>query len=201
MKLALFGYGGHAREVACQIDQEITFFVDNKYANGIVKPISEFNPEEYVMMVAVADSKDRAKIVRKLPKETKYFTFIHPSDLILDDNIQLGFGSFIGANSVLTTNINLGNHTLLNRGNHVGHDVKAGNFFSMMPNAVVGGNVTIGNNVYLGSCSNIREKIKITSNIVVGMNAAVVKNITKKGVYVGVPAKKIKNIINLNFKS
>ena len=43
MKLALFGYGGHAREVACQIDQEITFFVDNKYANEIAKPISEFN--------------------------------------------------------------------------------------------------------------------------------------------------------------
>jgi hypothetical protein len=33
MKLALFGYGGHAREVACQIDQEVTFFVDDQYAN------------------------------------------------------------------------------------------------------------------------------------------------------------------------
>ena len=31
MKLALFGYGGHAREVACQIDKEVTFFVDDKY--------------------------------------------------------------------------------------------------------------------------------------------------------------------------
>jgi hypothetical protein len=31
MKLALFGYGGHAREVACQIAQEITCFVDDEY--------------------------------------------------------------------------------------------------------------------------------------------------------------------------
>ena len=28
MKLALFGYGGHAREVASQINEPIEFFVD-----------------------------------------------------------------------------------------------------------------------------------------------------------------------------
>lgn len=192
MKLALFGYGGHAREVACQIDQEVTFFVDDGYANNIAKPISEFNPEEYLMMVAVADSHDRKAIVDRLPKETKYFTYIHPSVHIMDDNIEVGEGSFIGANSILTTNIQLGKHALLNRGNHIGHDCFIGDYFSAMPNAVVGGNVWVDDKVYIGSCSNIREKIKIIANTTIGMNAAVVKNITESGVYVGVPAKKIK---------
>ena len=192
MKLALFGYGGHAKEVACQIGKEVTFFVDDKYSNNISKPLSTFNPKEYMMIVAVADSKDRAEVINKLPKETKYFTFIHPSVHIMDDSIEIGHGSFIGANSILTTNIKLGNHALLNRGNHIGHDSIAGDFFSMMPCAVIGGNVTLGDNVYLGSCSNIREKIYINSNVIVGMNAAVVKDINKSGTYVGVPAKKIK---------
>lgn len=192
MKLALFGYGGHAREVACQIDQEVTFFVDDEYANDIAQPISEFNPEEYVMMVAVADSHNRKAIVDKLPKETKYFTFIHPTVQIMDDNIEVEEGSFIGVGSILTTNIKLGKHTLLNRGNHIGHDCVIGDYFSAMPNAIVGGNVTISNKVYLGSCANIREKINIIDNTTIGMNAAVVKNITESGVYVGVPAKKIK---------
>ena len=192
MKLALFGYGGHAREVACQIDQEVTFFVDEEYANEIAKPISEFNPEEYVMMVAVADSKDRAAVVSKLPKETKYFTFIHPSVQIMDDNIEVGEGSFIGAGSILTTNIKLGKHALLNRGNHIGHDCIIGDYFSAMPCAIVGGNVNIGKKVYMGSCSNIREKTYIASNVTIGMNAAVVKAISHGGIYVGVPAKKIK---------
>ena len=192
MKLALFGYGGHAREVACQIDQEVTFFVDDEYANNIAKPISEFNPEEYVMMVAVADSHDRKAIVDKLPKETQYFTYIHPSVHIMDDNIEVGEGSFIGAGSILTTNIKLGKHALLNRGNHIGHDCFIGDYFSAMPNAVVGGNVWVDDKVYIGSCSNIREKTKIIANTTIGMNAAVVKNITESGVYIGVPAKKIK---------
>tara|TARA_R110000751_G_scaffold62151_1_gene128444 strand:- start:126 stop:704 length:579 start_codon:yes stop_codon:yes gene_type:complete len=192
MKLALFGYGGHAKEVACQIGKEVTFFVDDKYSNNIAKPLSTFNPKEYMMIVAVADSKDRAEVINKLPKETKYFTFIHPSVHIMDDSIEIGHGSFIGANSILTTNIKLGNHALLNRGNHIGHDSIAGDFFSMMPCAVIGGNVTLGDNVYLGSCSNVREKINVNSNVIIGMNAAVVKDINKSGTYVGVPAKKIK---------
>ena len=194
MKLALFGYGGHAREVACQIDQEVTFFVDDQYVPTVpnVKDISSFNPEEYLIMVAVADSKDRADIVSRLPKETKYFTFIHPTVQIMDNNIEVGEGSFIGANSILTTNIKLGKHALLNRGNHIGHDCFIGDYFSAMPNSLVGGNVWIDDKVYLGSCSNIREKIKIVANTTIGMNAAVVKNITESGVYVGVPVKKIK---------
>ena len=191
MKLALFGYGGHAREVACQIDQEVTFFVDDKYSNDIAKPISEFNPEEYVMMVAVADSHDRKAIVDKLPKETKYFTYIHPSVHIMDDNIEVGEGSFIGANSILTTNIKLGKHALLNRGNHIGHDCVIGDYFSAMPNAVVGGNVIINDKVYMGSCSNIKEKTNIVVNTTIGMNAAVIKNITESGTYIGTPAKKL----------
>jgi len=192
MKLALYGYGGHAREVACQINKEVTFFVDDIYANDIAKPISEFNPKKYKMLVAVGDSRDRESIVAKLPKETKYFTFIHPTAQLMNDNIEIGEGGFIGAGSILTTNIKLGKHALLNRGNHIGHDTVIGDYFSMMPNAVVGGNVTVEDYVYLGSCSNIREKINISPDVIIGMNAAVIKNITEGGTYVGVPAKKIK---------
>jgi sugar O-acyltransferase (sialic acid O-acetyltransferase NeuD family) len=192
MKLALFGYGGHAREIACQIEDEVTFFVDDKYANNVAKPISEFNPQEYAMMVAVADSKDRFDIVQRLPKETKYFTFIHPTAQIFDDNIEVGEGSFIGANTILTTNIKIGKHAILNRGNQIGHDCKIGDYFSAMPGAIVSGNVIIFDLVYMGTNSAIKEKISIHSLSTIGMNSCVIKHIEEPGVFVGVPAKKIK---------
>jgi sugar O-acyltransferase (sialic acid O-acetyltransferase NeuD family) len=189
MKLALFGYGGHAREVAAQMNKEITFFVDDKYANEISKPISSFDPEIYQMMVAVADSKEREKIIKKLPQNTSYFTFIHPTVLLMSEDIEIGVGSFIGAYSILTTNITIGNHAILNRGNQIGHDSRIGDFFSAMPGAIVSGNVVIGTNVYMGNNSSIREKITVGSNAIIGANAAVVKNIITGGTYVGVPAK------------
>ena len=191
MKLALFGYGGHAKEVAAQIGQDVTFFVDDEYVNEVTKPISEFDPSEYVMMVAVSDCIDRSVIVNKLPKETEYFTFIHPTALILDDEIIIGEGSFIGANSILTTNIQIGNHAILNRGNHIGHDCIIGNYFSAMPGSIVSGNVHIGNGVYLGTNSSVIEKKYILHDIVIGANSVVIRNITESGTYVGVPAKKI----------
>jgi sugar O-acyltransferase (sialic acid O-acetyltransferase NeuD family) len=192
MKLALYGYGGHAREVALQIGQDVTFFVDDNYVNEHTQPISLFNPDEYLMMVAVGDSKARYDMVQKLPKETKFFTFIHPTALILDNNIEIGEGSFIGANSILTTNIKIGKHALLNRGNHIGHDTIIGDYFSAMPGSIVSGNVTIYDLVYLGSNSSIKEKISIHSLTTIGLNSGVVKNINEPGVYGGTPVKQIK---------
>ena len=192
MKLALFGYGGHAREVACQIDQKVVFFVDNEYASDVARPISEFNPQEYAMMVAVADPKDRFDIVQRLPKETQYFTFVHPTVQILDSNIKVGVGSFIGVNSVLTTNIEIGRHSILNRGNQIGHDCKIGSYFSAMPGAIVSGNVTIFDMVYMGTNSAIKEKLSIHSLSTIGMNSCVVKHIEEPGIYVGTPAQKLK---------
>lgn len=191
MKKALIGYGGHAREVMAQMGVKLTCFVDDKYVDNDTLPLSQFDPTKYIAMVAVADSKDRYNIIQRLPKETQFFTFIHPTALLMED-VEIGEGSFIGAYSILTTNIKIGKYAILNRGNHIGHDCIIGDYFSAMPNAVVGGNVIIGNKVYLGSCSNIREKITICDDVIIGMNAGVVKNITESGTYIGTPAKKIK---------
>ena len=191
MKRALVGYGGHAREVMSQMGVKLTCFVDDEYVIEGTQPLSKFNPKEYELMVAVADSKDRFDIVQRLPKETKYFTWVHPTALIMSDDVEIGEGSFIGAYSILTTNIKIGKHAILNRGNHIGHDCKIGSYFSAMPGAIVSGNVTIYDLVYMGNNSSIREKLSVHSLTTIGMNGAVVKPIEEVGVYVGVPVKKV----------
>jgi sugar O-acyltransferase (sialic acid O-acetyltransferase NeuD family) len=190
MKKALIGYGGHAREVMAQMGTQIPCFVDDQYLAEGTLPLSSFDPTKYEVLVAVGSSKDRYDIIQKLPKETKYFTFIHPTALIAGD-VEIGEGSFIGAYSILTTNIKIGKHTLLNRGNQIGHDTIIGDYFSAMPGAIVSGNVTIYDLVYMGTNSSIKEKTSIHSLSTIGSNAAVVKHISEPGTYVGVPAKKI----------
>lgn len=192
MKLAIYGYGGHAKEVAATMNEnDITFFVDDKYCCNNTNPISTFDSKKYKIIIAVGDSISRKFIVNKLPKDTVYFTYIHPSALILDSNIKIGIGSYIGPNCILTTNIILGDHVILNRGVHVGHDCNIGNYFSAMPMSVIGGNVNICDCVYLGASSSIKEKININATSIIGMSAAVVKDINTSGTYIGVPAKKI----------
>ena len=187
----LIGNGGHAREVMAQMGTKLECFVDEQYLDNETSSMSKFDPNIHIAMIVVSNSKDRYDIVQRLPKETKFFSFIHPTALIMD-NVEIGDGSFIGAYSILTTNIKIGKHTILNRSNHIGHDCIIGDYFSAMPGAIVSGNVIISDIVYMGNNSSIREKLSIHSSSIIGMNSAVIKSINESGVYVGVPVKKIK---------
>jgi sugar O-acyltransferase (sialic acid O-acetyltransferase NeuD family) len=187
---SLIGYGGHAKEVMAQMGEKLVCFVDDEFVDENTKPLSEFDPDKYEVIIAIGESKVRFDFVNKLPKNTKYFTWVHQTAIIGDD-VEIGEGSFVGAYSILTTNIKIGKHALLNRGNQIGHDCEIGNYFSMMPGSIVSGNVKIYDCVYMGNNSSIREKINVHSLSTIGMGAAVVSDINEPGTYVGVPAKKI----------
>lgn len=191
MKYALIGCGGHAKEVIAQMKIDLISFVEDDYLTVQTKSLKEFNPNEYKVLITIADPKTRNEILKKLPKNTKFFTFIHPTALIMSDDIEIGEGSFIGAYSILTANIKLGKHSLLNRSCHIGHDTFCGDFLSMMPGSIISGNCKLGNRVYLGTNSSIREKITICDDVTIGLNTGIVKDINEKGVYVGSPAKKL----------
>jgi sugar O-acyltransferase (sialic acid O-acetyltransferase NeuD family) len=191
MEKVLIGNGGHAREVMSQMGVNLTRFVDDEYVDSDTLPLSQFDPTKHIAMVAIANSKDRFDVVQRLPKKTNFFTFVHPTALLLGD-IEIGEGSFIGAYSILTTNIKIGKHSLLNRGNQIGHDCNIGDYFSAMPGSIVSGNVTIHDLVYMGNNSSIREKLSISSLSTIGMNSAVVKSIDQPGIYVGCPSKLLK---------
>jgi sugar O-acyltransferase (sialic acid O-acetyltransferase NeuD family) len=191
MKKAIFGCGGHAREVISYLDEEVTVFVDDQYANENALPISRFNPKKYEIMIAVSNPISRKKIVESLPEGTQFFSYIHPT-CIISGNVDLGEGSFIGPHCILTTNIKVGNHALLNRWVHIGHDCLIGDFFSCMPGVIISGNNTIGSKVYMGAMSVTKEKISITDNVTVGLNAGVVSDIDFSGTYAGTPTKLLK---------
>ena len=191
MKKALIGYGGHAKEVMAQMGEKLPCFVDDEFITKDTFAISSLDPNKYEVMVAIGSPLNRHNIVKKLPKETKYFTFIHPTSLIMGD-VEIGEGSFIGAYSILTTNIKIGKHTILNRGNHIGHDTIIGDYFSAMPGTIISGNCKIDDFVYIGTNASIKEKINIHSFTTIGLNSGVIEDIDQPGIYAGMPAKKIK---------
>ena len=199
MKKGIIGAGGFGREVYWSLSLiervNTKFFVVDKYwddTNDLILPISKFNPNEYKIVIAIGDPKDRFDMVERLPKETKYFTHIHPSVQILGDDVEIGDGSIICAGTIITTNVKIGKHTHLNLQTTIGHDCEIGNYFTTAPGAKISGNCKIYDCVYVGTNTSIKEKISIHSFTTIGSNAAVVKNIEEPGTYVGVPSKKIK---------
>jgi sugar O-acyltransferase (sialic acid O-acetyltransferase NeuD family) len=193
MKKALIGAGGFADEIKAHMQEfDIVCFVDDAYYtpnNKNIKSISEFDVNEYEVLIAIGDPDLRSDMVNRLPKETQYFTFIHPTAQILGNDVEIGEGSVICAGVIITTNCKIGKHTHLNLLTTIGHDNRIGDFFTTAPGAKISGNCLIGDRVYFGTNSSVKQKIKICDNVTIGLNAGVVKHIETAGVYVGVPAK------------
>ena len=199
MKKGIIGAGGFGREVYWSLSStervNTKFFVDDKYwdgKNNLILPISKFNPDEYEVVIAIGEPKDRFDIVQRLPKETKYFTHIHSTVQILGEDVEIGEGSIVCAGSIITTNVKIGKHAHLNLHTTIGHDCEVGDYFTTAPGAKVSGNCKILDCVYIGTNASVKEKLSIHDSVTIGSNAAVVKDIEEPGTYVGVPVKKIK---------
>ncbi len=199
MKKGIIGAGGFGREVYWSLNpverNNTVFFVNDEYwdnSDPNILPISLFKTNKYEIIVAIGDSFARRNIIESLPKNTKFFTHIHPSAQILGDDIEIGEGSIICAGSILTTNIKIGKHSHLNLQTTVGHDTTIGDFFTTAPGAKISGNCIIGDRVYVGTNASIREKIKVCDDVTIGLNSGVVRNIYEQGVYGGIPCKKLK---------
>lgn len=192
MKIAIIGAGGFARELASYIDGETLFFVDDRPRDPEknIYHISEIKIEEFEVLVAIGDSKTRSEIVARLPDGIKFHTFIHKSAYVGSD-VKLGEGSIVCPGAVLTTNITTGKHAQIHASSVVGHDTSLGDFVTVSPGACVSGANMISSRVYLGTNSTTKQGVSICSDVVVGLNAGVVKDILKAGVYVATPARKI----------
>jgi acetyltransferase-like isoleucine patch superfamily enzyme len=75
----------------------------------------------------------------------------------------------------------------------VGHDSIIGNQNVFNPSTNISGNNKIGDGNLFGVGSISLENMEIGDNNVIGASALLTKNINNDGVYVGIPAKMIKN--------
>ena len=199
MKKGIIGAGGFGREVYWSLNpierNNTVFFVDDEYwddSDDKILPLSLFETNKYEVVVAIADSYHRQRIVESLPKGTKYFTHIHPSAQIHGDDVEIGEGSIICAGTIITTIVKIGKHAHLNLITTIGHDCVIGNYFTTAPGVQISGNETIGNRVYFGTRSCMKQKLTICDDVIIGMNAGITKSIAESGTYIGTPATKIK---------
>jgi sugar O-acyltransferase (sialic acid O-acetyltransferase NeuD family) len=197
MKRAVFGAGGSCHEVrSITGDFSMPAFVDEKYwkpNHDNIFSISQFDPAKFSLLIAVGNSKDKYDIHMRLPVETVFWSFVHPSAQIQDNRFtKIGVGSFISSNCIIVCNSKIGVHSFLNLATTIGHDTDLGDYFTSAPGVNISGDCRIGKRVYFGTNSCCKQKITICDDVTIGMGAAVIKDITESGTYVGCPAKRIK---------
>lgn len=198
-EVVIIGAGGHAKIVADIViksgDKLLGFLDDGKKGSvigeysviGKICDAEKFYGAEFI--IAIGSNEVRRKIAENYC--LKWHTAVHPNACIGTD-VKIGVGSCVMANAVVNSAAVIGNHSIINTGAIVEHDCRLDDFVHVSPNATLCGTVTVGGLSHIGASATVKNNLNICANVTVGVGAAVVKNITEHGVYVGVPAKKIK---------
>ncbi|MFM9970430.1 MAG: acetyltransferase [Burkholderiales bacterium] len=207
-KIAIFGAGGFAREVAWLLSSDVShqaydlvgYIEDDAQPGRMVNGMPVLSWQTFpacaadtLLAVAVGNPQSRGKIVARCAAAGFSFaTLVHPS-VALSEFVELGAGAILCSGSVLTVNIKLERHVHINLNCTIGHDVHIGEFTTLSPGVHVSGHVHIGKYVFIGTGAVIvdgtaQKPLVIADGTVIGAGACVTRNTEPDSLYVGVPA-------------
>ena len=209
--LIIFGASGFGREVAWLVERinrakptwNLLGFMDddnsihNMEINGYKvlgkkEDCVKYSDAYYVC--AIGASRTRKKIISKLKEinpNIKFATLIDPSAEI-SDFVRIGEGTIICGHTIVTVNISIGNHVIINLDCTVGHDAILQDYVTLYPSVNVSGNTVIGQAAELGTGMQIIQGKTIGEYTVVGAGAIVIKDLPARCTAVGSPASPIK---------
>lgn len=183
--IAVIGSGGLGREVLGIIQSinrkenswNFIGFYDDNLSNdlingfpilGKIEELNQINEELYVV-IAIGNPKIKKLIKNKIVNsQIKFPTLIHPSvEIYSEENVVLGKGVVIGANSVLTVNIEISDFVYINTAAVIAHDTKIGKYSMIMPTVSISAGGEIGEKVYIGNGTKIDYAIQIDDNAVI----------------------------------
>ncbi|GHU42879.1 transferase [Clostridia bacterium] len=207
--LIIFGGGGFGREVlwlAETINQKTPCWNILGFVDDYAKPGEQINgypvlgdtkwllyySEEVFVSCAIGNAKDRRTVVSKLAQNPniKYPILIAP-DVICSSYVQIGEGTILCSGVIVTVNIVIGKHCILNLNARVGHDAVLADYVSVYPGVNISGKVLLGQCSEIGTGSSIIQGVSIGENAILGAGAVVVRDIPNDCTAVGVPAKVI----------
>jgi len=201
--------GGFAREVIwlardCADEWQIVGILDDTEAlQGceicgvpVLGPVTDwFKYASSWFVVALGLPRSREEVVSKMEGlgNVQFATLIHPS-VCKSQYVEVGEGSIVAAGAILTTQISLGKHVIINLGCTIGHDSVLGDFCTLAPQVAISGNVTLGRRVEIGTAAMLRPGITVGANSFVGMGSAVTKDLPKHVYATGNPAQVAKEL-------
>lgn len=199
--IALIGGGGHAHSLMEMMpaNMVVVGYADSHPVEDMPVPYlgtdEQFlhsDPGMDVQIALVWGSGANMKLRRKLIdlySSNPSPTLVAPSAM-LTPNAKVGKGCAIMHRAVIN-GAEIGNYCVVNTGAIVEHGAHLADNVFIGPGAVICGGVSIGADTIVGAGATVRNGVTIVPGTVIGMGAAVVADITKPGVYVGVPAKRM----------
>lgn len=133
----------------------------------------------------------RKKCFETFHGEIPFATLVH-SSCYVDASATVAAGAFLLPGCILDSGVAVAENALLNTGCKVAHDTVIGRHSFLGPGVVLAGFVTIGEGCFIGVGTIVIDNIAVAPRIKTGGGAVVTRDLAEAGLYVGIPAKKIR---------
>lgn len=206
--LVIIGAGGFGTEVAWLIERinhdtpkwNVLGFVDDNESiqgseiNGykVLGNVDWLKQQSLHVVNAIANPLIKKKVIEKLEGSNNLYPVLIDPSVIYSKSVDFGEGTIICAGAIITVNIKIGKHVIVNLDCTIGHDTSIGNYATILPSVNVSGEINIEEAVSVGTGSAIIQGVSIGENSIVGAGAVVVKDLPSNCTAVGSPAKPIK---------
>ena len=210
-KLIVIGGGGFAKEVVWLAQdcgyQVVGILDDNTDMHGqeamgieVLGSVDTWTAyQDCQFILAIGSPRIRHLVYQKMLNASqgaatpKFATLVHPN-VIKSDSVSIGEGSIICAGCVLTVEIAIGRHTILNLSDTIGHESFLGDFVTLAPMVAISGNVTLSDYSEVGTGAAIRQGLTIAKGGMLGMGGVQTKDIPENAIFAGNPAKPLKTL-------
>jgi sugar O-acyltransferase (sialic acid O-acetyltransferase NeuD family) len=209
-KIAIYGFGGFGREIACLLNQinevDPTWDIIGFFDDGIPKGTSNRYGQVLGGLVELNNWQTELNIVLAMaaPKHLKAVSAGITSPLISFPNIiapnvnifdksafVIGKGNLLFLGCRLSCDVRIGDFNIFNGAVSLGHDVKLGSFNVLGPSTRISGDCQVGDENFFGVNSTVLQRLIIGNKTRIGAGSIIMRN-TKDGfLYLGNPAKKV----------
>lgn len=151
--------------------------------------------EDAWFVIAVGSPRARLAIVERMRTrgEPQFATLVHPS-VQMSTYVSMAPGTIVAAGCIVTTQITLGRHSIVNINVTIGHDTVFGDYCTVAPGVPISGNVTLEDGVEIGTGATLRQGIRIGTGAMVGMGSVVTKSVDPGVLVTGVPARPVREL-------
>lgn len=210
VKLVILGAGGHGK-VCAEIADELRryaaiAFSDDGIARGtpVLRWVVEYHDadlpgldlphmEFIIGMGQTASGAGRERLYRWLHGQGARMATLISRSAVVSPAASLGSGTVVGNLALVQAAATIGRNCIVNSCALVEHDCSIGDHVHLSTGSIVNGGGAVADRCLVGSGAVVNHGVAICADTIIGSGAAVVADIVEPGVYVGVPAKRLRD--------
>lgn len=206
-RIVIVGCGGMGREALWIVREhnragrtphlEVAGFVtsDSAMHGTAIDATPVLGPEDWVIehpdvhvVLAIGNPRARRRIAAGWTSHAvRYATLIHPS-VSITGQVVVGDGTIVSAGAVVTTDLRIGQHVIVNVHASIMHDAALEDFATLSPGVTVAGHAIVDYGAEMGTHSCVLPQQRVGRGAVIGAGAVVTSEIPPNTVAMGVPA-------------